>query len=813
MSAPWIASIPLLLCPVQPMSAGGPQLDPLDLVEVELRGTRDRALLARFATDVDDHFHARDRARIFADDAEQARLERLGLRMRVIQEDLAAFYADRAEGYQYSGGGSFAGYRTYAELHLAMVHLAAQNSSFVSLPFSIGTSVEGRTIWAQRISSTPGISDPSKPTVWFDGLHHAREPIGAEAVMRFAEYLMDHYDTDDAAREMVDERNLLFIPCVNPDGYEFNRVLAPSGGGTWRKNMRPNFGGSLGVDLNRNYSWEWGEAWPGSSGNEGHNDYRGPSAFSEPESAALRDFAMVEAPDVSVSCHSYGGSCLVPWGYDSIVTAHDAAFRDFATAVAEPLGWTSGTPWELLGFANGTSVDYQYGTHGTLAFAFEIGDEIDGFWPAGPRIGELCDELVPAFLELARRAGSAPRLSNPQWTEVFGDGDEWREPGETWELGALLRNEGLRSVSGHVRLHAPAGLVELGTTPIAFDLAGLEELQVVFQVRLAPDAAAGEVYGLRVLVDSGGPSEELELSLPLGEGRLLALESCEGADAGWEVETSGAGAWECADPDYVLDANSGQITQPDSDASGIPGGRCWVTGAAGGGESSLNDVDGTVRLISPRFSAQGFAHLELDYRRWVTSLTSAGAQPVAYTAEVSNDDGASWTVLETVAHENTWTRSRLALEQFVPLGERMRLRFSSSDQPDSGLVESLVDELVLRTVADEPTLGAWGRTAANDSPALFLDAPEHAGKAFQLRRSVMAGSGIASPGIAGQDHLRGHVAIVASGSLDAEGRAQVFVDMPQPLLRPIGGRLHYQALIDSGGPQAAHSTLLSLEVD
>ena len=57
----------------------------------------------------------------------------------------------------------------------------------------------------------------------------------------------------------------------------------------WRKNRRDNGNGTFGVDLNRNYSYEW--ALIGSSGNGNSDVYHGISAFSEPESQALKWFS------------------------------------------------------------------------------------------------------------------------------------------------------------------------------------------------------------------------------------------------------------------------------------------------------------------------------------------------------------------------------------------------------------------------------------------------------------------------------------------------------------------------------------------
>ena len=73
------------------------------------------------------------------------------------------------------------------------------------------------------------------------------------------------------------------VPCANPDGYEYSRNHFAF----WRKNRRRNEDGSFGVDLNRNFSVGFTPNKDTTS-----NVYSGPSAFSEPETAALRDFVL-----------------------------------------------------------------------------------------------------------------------------------------------------------------------------------------------------------------------------------------------------------------------------------------------------------------------------------------------------------------------------------------------------------------------------------------------------------------------------------------------------------------------------------------
>ena len=72
------------------------------------------------------------------------------------------------------------------------------------------------------------------------------------------------------------------VPLANPDGYDYSRKKDRM----WRKNRRRNQDSDCeGVDLNRNFGKAFGTA---SSNNPCHEDFRGTSAFSEPESAAIR---------------------------------------------------------------------------------------------------------------------------------------------------------------------------------------------------------------------------------------------------------------------------------------------------------------------------------------------------------------------------------------------------------------------------------------------------------------------------------------------------------------------------------------------
>src|SRR5262245_25584780 len=230
-------------------------------------------------------FNAGGLVEIVAGADDQARMRAARIPFVVLQENLEDFYAarlrnDRRDVQPPFGSGSMGGYHTLAEVEAILDSFHTQFPALTTAKWSLGKSVENRDVWAIKISDHPG-TDENEPEVRIDSLHHAREPVSMEMTLFFMDWLLTNYGTDPLATYLVDEREIYLVPIVNPDGYEYNRQTNPQGGGLWRKNRRNNGGGSFGVDLNRNYSYQWGGN--GSSGDSNSETYRGPSPFSEPE--------------------------------------------------------------------------------------------------------------------------------------------------------------------------------------------------------------------------------------------------------------------------------------------------------------------------------------------------------------------------------------------------------------------------------------------------------------------------------------------------------------------------------------------------
>jgi len=346
----WLACLLML---VMEIAAATPTI--LDLVKVQIQDRAELNRLRQLASDVDKH-HVDLRqgfVTIYADDAEQAMLKAAGFKFQIVIENLSDYYAQRAakdKQTRQASPNSMGGFRTLAEIEQTLERLS-QTFPHLVAKFSLGKSYEGRDIWALRISDNPNVYEASEPTIWFDALHHAREVMSGESLLLFAEWLVNHYALDLTVTRLINSRNILLIPCVNPDGYEYNRQQHPNGGGLWRKNRRKHSQNSYGVDLNRNYGWEW--RYERDDPND--KNYQGSAPFSEPETAAIRDLLVQQTPTMSVSVHSYGNEWMYPWGYSALPTPDNDIFRHYAANIVVTNSYIADTAWNLYGITRGAS--------------------------------------------------------------------------------------------------------------------------------------------------------------------------------------------------------------------------------------------------------------------------------------------------------------------------------------------------------------------------------------------------------------------------------------------------------------------------
>jgi len=289
-------------------------------------------------------------------------------------------------------------YHDYAEM-VAEIQQAETNHGAIFDLFPIGTSYQGRTIWAGKISDNVG-ADEAEPEVLFTHHQHAREHLTVEMALYTLKMLTDGYGIDSQITNLVDSREIWMVFDVNPDGGEYD--ISTGSYLSWRKNRQPNSGSSyIGTDLNRNWGYRWG-CCGGSSGTTSSDTYRGASAFSAPETTVVKNFVNSRVINgkqqitVAIDFHTYSELILWPMGYTTTDVPPDLTFDDWSTMVTmgQAMAATNGYVPEQasdLYITDGTINDWLYGQHGIMNYTFEMYPDTaaqGGFYPP--------DEVIPA---------------------------------------------------------------------------------------------------------------------------------------------------------------------------------------------------------------------------------------------------------------------------------------------------------------------------------------------------------------------------------------------------------------------------------
>ncbi len=242
----------------------------------------------------------------------------------------------------------------------------------------VGKSLEGRDIVALKITQHAHDKSAGKPTVLFNGMHHAREVMSSEVPLDIASYLLENYGKDPKVTHWVDANEIYVLPMLNVDGN--NKVWNEDS--YWRKNAR----GGYGVDINRNYPYAWNTC-NGSSGSQDAQDFRGPSAASEPETNALMNFVTEIHPVFDISFHSFSELVIYPYGCGS---------HSETSAVVDPIGakiaelipsddgsghYTAGIAPDLLYSVDGSDIDWMYHEQHVIPYVIELNAGEQGFQP------------------------------------------------------------------------------------------------------------------------------------------------------------------------------------------------------------------------------------------------------------------------------------------------------------------------------------------------------------------------------------------------------------------------------------------------
>lgn len=300
--------------------------------------------------------------------------------------------------------GTMGGYLKYNEMLAELDAMVQQYPNLITAKAPISTFLthENRPIYHVKISDNPNVNE-NEPKALYTAIHHAREPMSLMETIFFMWYVLENYGTNEEITFLVNETQLFFVPCINPDGYVYNETTNPTGGGMWRKNRRNNGGGVYGVDLNRNYGYGWGTT--GTSTVTSNDTYCGTAPYSEPEVQAMRWLVQNHKFVSAFNAHTYAKDILFPIGTTVAEFAdHHDYFQAESNHMVQFNGYTAMKSSALYP-ASGDSDDYMYkmdigvGVKDTMfVHTPEVGT---AFWQPSSEILATCKEMLFPNLVLA----------------------------------------------------------------------------------------------------------------------------------------------------------------------------------------------------------------------------------------------------------------------------------------------------------------------------------------------------------------------------------------------------------------------------
>lgn len=584
-----------------------------------------------------------------------------------------------------AGGAWFDDVKDLAAIHARLDSLASQRPDIASVS-TIGLSLEGRPIRAIRVSRVP--AGTRAPGVLVNAAQHAREWATPMTAMYMVERLVEGADRDARVSALLDRAEIFVVPVANPDGYEWS--WAAPANRLWRKNRRINGDGTVGVDLNRNWGWQWGGA--GSSGNGSSETYRGPSAFSEPETQVLRDFALARQDLVlNVDLHSYSQLILSPWAWTLDAPPEIPLMQDVggqmrnAIAGATGAAYVAGPVSTTLYLAAGGSVDWMYGAQGILAWTIEVRDTgTYGFLIPPSEVLPCAQESWAALLAATDRLAWGAAISLPQGVPAIA------EPGAPTAVRVDVRDQlGLGIASRTVRWRVDGG------DWLAADL----EIRQGGLVAVLPGAACGSSIEFHVEAQPvSGPAVRYPPSAPAELERIevatidATFTDAFETDIGWTYSAAGdtatSGQWVRGVP-IATTSQPGEDRTPD-------GSQCAFTGqGTPGGAAGAADVDGGFTTLQSPPLGEMAPGAALEFWFWFANHLGSSPGTDAFRVDVSGD-GLSWvTAYETAVGQTQWRQATVSLDGLIGPGSPVRVRFVASDLGAGSLVEAAVDDVQL----------------------------------------------------------------------------------------------------------------------
>ena len=479
-----------------------------------------------------------------------------GLNIDIIVHDLSAHYKSRNNHSPVRNFplGSMQGNYTWDELNTRFDELHSSYPNLISDRTVIGQSIEGRDIWAFKVSDNPN-NDEDEPEVLYTGLTHSREPLSMMNLFYFVQQIVEQYGIDPELSYLTNNREMWFIPVINPDGYVYNESIEPNGGGMHRKNrLDTNCGNGTGrgVDLNRNYGYGWGANDTGSSPDPCSATYRGESSFSEPETQAVRDFILSRNFKDVLHYHSFSNVYIHAYGDASLPDEPDlTTLREIGNEMARYNGYPSGTGFEVIGYTvNGDAVDWTYGGQNIIAYTPEVGTQSQGFWPSEDDVTPLCEDQLYANKIFSFVAGSDIIVHSYEISE------EYIELDQEAEIEILIQNRGLTNSGSEIEINLLpfnnwVSLESESFTMSEIDARDSDDITLSFTI--SDDAIPGDYSGIIISLNSEASYSRTDtIKFFIGQPQTLFFDGFENELNNWIVDGNWGLTEEALNGSYAL---------------------------------------------------------------------------------------------------------------------------------------------------------------------------------------------------------------------------------------------------------------------
>ena len=627
------------------------------------------------------------------DRKEDAFLKALGLQGRELVPNLSEYIANRnkerrATRGSLRGGDFYSDFRVLDEYFTHMDQFLIDHAD-IATGISLGFSHEGREIRGVVINAGGG----DKPAVLFNGTQHAREWISPPTTMYIADTLADSYGSDPTITALLDRVEVIVIPVVNPDGYEY--TYSPSGYRFWRKNRRDNGGSCDGVDLNRN----WGSDWNGgqSTSTDPCSDvYVGPASMSEPEVQALANYCTTHGDiKAQVDFHSYSQLILEPRGY---TTAPPPDWDELhalgglmSDAIASVYGeyYVNDNPCNILYCASGTLIDWPYDTYGSNAYCIELrpgSGGADGFDPPPSEILPCAQENFEAAIVLIQDVATPMSVSLPNGhpamvstvdETTFDVNIEARSEEPDASTATLYYRGQVGAFTAQPLSHI-AGNAYVATLP-TFDCDDMPEYYI----------SVASLSGTEMSYPFSAP-EDLLISIVVTSEDVVFEDDGE-TNPGWSVSGSATdGQWNRGIP-----AGGGLRGDPPTDADGS--GSCWLTDNVEGN----SDVDGGDTIVTSPILNIPDGGWSLRYARWYSNNFGGAPGQDVFTVQWSEVGSPSWNNLEVVGPTGAgttggWFEVSFDLDAVGLAGiEAFQMRVIAEDADTGSVIEAGLDAISL----------------------------------------------------------------------------------------------------------------------